>query len=89
MVASPAAITGVPHHRHRPCHRHSQQPPSPTSTAPDVGSRGIDQTFPGSAATHAGSLEVQFFPYAHFELLLWGRMATDASIVMTQLHYYL
>ncbi len=38
---------------------------------------------------HAGSLEVQYFPWAHFELLLWGRMSTDASLLMTQLHYYL
>jgi hypothetical protein len=40
-------------------------------------------------ARNAGSLEVQYFPWAHFEVLFWGRMSTDATTLMAQLHYYL
>jgi hypothetical protein len=47
-----------------------------------------DLATPG-VARNAGSLEVQYFPWAHFELLVYGRMSTDATVLMTQLHYYL
>ena len=50
------------------------------------------------AARNAVDLEVNFFPWAHFEVVLLGRYqmvgsgqpgATDASLIMGQLHYYL
>ncbi len=47
----------------------------------DVGPPGVDRT--------AGSLEIQYFPKAHFELIGYGRVEADAWLYMTQLHYYL
>ena len=47
---------------------------------------------------NAFDLEVNFFPWAHFEFVLLGRYqmigtgapdATSASLIMGQLHYYL
>jgi hypothetical protein len=41
------------------------------------------------AERYGGSLEVQWFPYAHIEALVFARKTTDASVVLAQLHYYL
>ncbi len=47
---------------------------------------------------NAFDLEVNFFPWAHFEVVLYGRYqmvgsgvpgSTAASLLMGQLHYYL
>jgi hypothetical protein len=37
----------------------------------------------------AGSLELQVFPWAHVELVLYGRLTETSRLLMTQLHYYL
>jgi hypothetical protein len=58
----PRAMPSVPHRRHLPCHRHSQEPPSATRTTPDVGRRGIDHKFPGNAATHCATRIVTSMP---------------------------
>jgi hypothetical protein len=57
---------------------------------PDVSIKGTGR--------NAVDLELNFFPWAHFEVVLFGRYlmvgtgapgSTDASLLMAQLHYYL
>jgi hypothetical protein len=47
----------------------------------DVGTPDVER--------HASWLELQFFPWAHIELVLFGRVTNGSSLLMTQLHYYL
>jgi hypothetical protein len=54
-----------------------------------AGETWVEDVATPDIARNAGSLEIQFFPWAHFEALFWGRMSTDATTLMAQIHYYL